>query len=173
MRVSIKFSSESTGENMKRESNIQPNHTLKMVKLTQVDDETATQFEATAPAASKQSFSDSESDSESDFEDDLDLENETIYDRIVALKDIIPPNQRSQLCAVVDTVKSAANTTLTRGGALLWGATSSLLLLGVPLSLAILAETQLQEMEKEMSLQKSAQEVLAPGSEGAFAEKTA
>lgn len=144
-----------------------------MVKLTQVDDETATQFEATAPAASKQTIYDSESDSESDFEDDLDLENETIYDRIVALKDIIPPNQRTQLSSAVDSVKSLANATLTKGGAVLWGATSSLLLLGVPLSLAILAETQLQEMEKEMSLQKSAQEVLAPGSEGAFGEKAA
>lgn len=173
VRASIKFSSERVGEIINCERNTLPNHTFKMVKLTQVDDETATHFEATAPDASKQSFSDSESDSESDFEDDLDLENETIYDRIVALKDIIPPTQRNQLSSAVDTVKSVANTTLTRGGAFLWGATSSLLLLGVPLSLAILAETQLQEMEKEMSLQKSAQEVMAPGSESAFGEKTA
>ena len=145
-----------------------------MVKLTQVDDETATKFEATVPAATKETYSDSEVDSESDYEDDLDLENETIYDRIVALKDIIPPTQRNQICSTIEGGKSLVHTALNKGGALLWGVTSSLLLLGVPLSLAILAETQLQEMEKEMSLQKSAQEVLAPGSETAFGnEKTA
>lgn len=140
-----------------------------MVKLTQVDDETATQFEKTAPA---NSYSDS-SASESDFEDDFDIENETFYDRIVALKDVVPPQQRTQIFQGVESVKSLASYALGRGGSLLWGVTSSILLLGVPLSLAILSETQLQEMEKEMSLQKSAQEVLAPGSEGAFgAEKS-
>lgn len=142
-----------------------------MVKLTQVDDETATTFEKTAPAV--QSFDDSDSGSDSEFEDDFDFESETLYDRLVALKDIIPPSQRTQVVNAVETVQSYANCALSRGGSLLWGLTSSALLLGVPLSLAILAETQLQEMEKEMSLQKSAQEVLAPGSESAFGEKSA
>lgn len=142
-----------------------------MVKLTQVDDETANNFEKTAPAA--QNFDDSASDSESDFEDDFDFESETIYDRIVALKDIIPPSQRNKIVSTVESVQSLASYALAKSGSLLWGVTASALLLGVPLSLAILAETQLQEMEKEMNLQKSAQEVLAPGSEGAFAEKSA
>ncbi|SGZ46340.1 CIC11C00000000910 [Sungouiella intermedia] len=141
-----------------------------MVKLTQVDDETATQFEKTA---APEAFNKSDFESDSEFEDDFDIENETIYDRIVALKDIVPPNQRSQIYDTVSTVKSYTTCALNKGGALLWGVTSSVLLLGVPLALAILAETQLQEMEKEMSLQHSAQEVLAPGSEGAYAEKTA
>ncbi|GEQ72161.1 hypothetical protein JCM33374_g5847 [Metschnikowia sp. JCM 33374] len=145
-----------------------------MVKLTQVDDETATKFETTAPAAGAQTYSDSESDSESDYEDDFDIENETLYDRIVALKDVVPPTQRTQIVNAVESAKSIASSAFSKGGSLLWGVTSSILLLGVPLSLAILSETQLQEMEKELTLQKSAQEVLAPGSEGAFnGEKTA
>lgn len=141
-----------------------------MVKLTQVDDETATQFEKSAPAAA-QFEADSASDSESDYDDDFDVETETIYDRIVALKDIIPPNQRSQIVNTAESVQLLVSSAASKGGALLWAVTSSILLLGVPLSLAILSETQLQEMEKEMSLQKSAQEVLAPGSEGAFGEE--
>lgn len=140
-----------------------------MVKLTQVDDETATQFEKTAPPAA---HTESDSESDSEFEDDFDIESETIYDRIVALKDIVPPDQRTQIADSVSSIKTYASSALNKGGALLWGVTSSVLLLGVPLALAILAETQLQEMEKEMSLQKSAQDVLAPGSEGALAEKT-
>lgn len=139
-----------------------------MVKLTQVDDETATQFQK-APA---QTFSDSGSDSESDYDDDFDIEAETFYDRIVALKDIIPPNQRNQLSDSVTKLSNVTSTVLNRGGALLWGVTSLVLLLGVPLALAILAETQLQEMEKEMSLQKSAQEVLTPGVDGAYDKQT-
>lgn len=141
-----------------------------MVKLTQVDDETATQFEKKAPATT-QFDSESESDSESDFEDEFDVENETFYDRVVALKDIIPPGQRNQIVSTAESVQSLVSSAFAKGGSLLWAVTSSVLLLGVPLSLAILAETQLQEMEKEMSLQKSAQEVLAPGSEGAFGEE--
>ncbi|RKP29024.1 mitochondrial import translocase, subunit Tom22 [Metschnikowia bicuspidata] len=142
-----------------------------MVKLTRVDDETATSFEKTVPKA--QTFDESESDSDSDFDDDFDLEAETFFERIVALKDILPPSQKTQIFKAVDTVQNCVSFALAKGGALLWGVTASALLLGVPLSLAILAETQLQEMEKEMSLQKSAQEVLAPGSESAFSEKSA
>lgn len=150
-----------------------------MVKLTQIDDESKTAFEQpesvevpkTEPVEVASESDDSES--ESDVEDDFDFESETVFDRIVALKDIIAPERRESLVSVVDTVKSYANCALNKSGIFLWTLTSSALLLGVPLSLAILAETQIQEMEKEMSLQQSAQEVLAPGSEGAFAEKEA
>lgn len=141
-----------------------------MVKLTQVDDETATTFEKTVEEqqAKNEVYSEeSESESESDFEDD-DIENETLYDRVVALRDIIPPQQRIQIASVAETTKQFLVTGINKSGSLLWTLTSSALLLGVPLSLAILAETQLQEMEKEMQLQQSAQDVLAPGSEGAF-----
>ncbi|RLV89985.1 Mitochondrial import receptor subunit tom22 [Spathaspora sp. JA1] len=143
-----------------------------MVKLTQIDDETQAQFEQQKPATSSiiDSEEESESESEDDF-DDYDFENETIYDRIVALKDIIAPEQREVLVSFSETIKSTVTSTLNNGGKLLWALTSSALLLGVPLALAILSETQLQEMEKDLSLQQSAQDVLAPGSEAAFTEK--
>ncbi|CAK7905836.1 mitochondrial import receptor subunit Tom22p [[Candida] anglica] len=145
-----------------------------MVKLTQIDDETANTFEqpsqATQEKKQEEIYSESdESDSDSEIDDDdFDYENETLYDRVVALKDIIPPQQRTQIASVVDTAKSLLSIGANKSGNLLWTLTSSALLLGVPLSLAILAETQLQEMEKEMQLQQSAQDVLAPGSENAF-----
>lgn len=144
-----------------------------MVKLTQIDDESATRFDqgpsATHAAKETETFSDSEaSDSESDIDDDFDIENETLLDRIVALKDVIPPQQRTQIVSAGETFKNILYSGMNKSGNILWTLTSSALLLGVPLSLAILAETQLQEMEKEMSLQQSAQDVLAPGSEEAF-----
>ncbi|CAH2350696.1 mitochondrial import receptor subunit Tom22p [[Candida] railenensis] len=141
-----------------------------MVKLTQIDDETATTFEQTAqPQEKTENYSEeSESESDSDFDDEFDIENETLLDRVVALKDIIPPSQRTQIVSVAETAKALITSGINKSGNLLWTLTSSALLLGVPLSLAILAETQLQEMEKEMQLQQSAQDVLAPGSENAF-----
>ncbi|CAG85226.1 DEHA2B06182p [Debaryomyces hansenii CBS767] len=143
-----------------------------MVKLTQIDDESATRFDqgpAATHAAKEETFSDSEaSDSDSDIDDDFDFENETLLDRIVALKDVIPPQHRTQIVSAGETIKDTLYSGFSKSGNLLWTLTSSALLLGVPLSLAILAETQLQEMEKEMSLQQSAQDVLAPGSEEAF-----
>ncbi|KAL7663914.1 Mitochondrial import receptor subunit TOM22 [[Candida] zeylanoides] len=144
-----------------------------MVKLSQIDDETATTFEQSArapPQGKAEDYSDSESEPESDYDDEFDIENETLYDRVVALRDIIPPKQRTQLASAAAAAKSLAVSGLNKSGFVLWTLTSSALLLGVPLSLAILAETQLQEMEKEMQLQSSAQEVLAPGSETAFQE---
>ncbi|KAG7191784.1 mitochondrial import receptor protein [Scheffersomyces spartinae] len=108
-----------------------------------------------------ETFSDSESESESDFEDDFDIENESIYDRIVALKDIIPPQHRSTIVSTTESVYGMIGSTLRNSGNALWVVSSSLLLLGVPLSLAILSETQLQEMEREMKLQQAAQDLSA------------
>lgn len=39
---------------------------------------------------------DDEAESDSDFEDEFD-ENETLFDRIVALKDIVPPGKRQTI----------------------------------------------------------------------------
>ncbi|RCK65568.1 Factor arrest protein 11 [Candida viswanathii] len=81
-------------------------------------------------------------------DDDFDFENETVLDRLRAIA--------SLTSSVSELVRAGVN----NGG--------KFLLLGVPLALAILSETQLQEMERGMALEKSAQDVLAPGSEAAF-----
>ncbi|KAI5949409.1 TOM22 [Candida jiufengensis] len=147
-----------------------------MVKLTQIDDETQTVYPDGTTTINKvevNEYDESDSEFSDDDEDDFDLANETIYDRIVALKDIISPQQRDAISKIASTVSTYSSYIASNSGKLLWGLTSSSLLLGVPLALAILSETQLQEMEKDMSLQKSAQDVLAPGSEDAFGEKKA
>ncbi|EMG45693.1 tom22 Mitochondrial import receptor subunit tom22 [Candida maltosa Xu316] len=143
-----------------------------MVKLTQIDDETHQQFDE-QPVAKNHIIEDSEQEeSDSDIDeddDDFDFENETLLDRLVALKDIVPPEQREAIAGLSTSITDLVRSGFSNGGKLLWGLTSGSLLLGVPLALAILSETQLQEMERGMSLEKSAQDVLAPGSEAAFA----
>jgi import receptor subunit TOM22 len=142
-----------------------------MVKLTQIDDETQQQFEQQHAAKDHiiEESEDEGSDSDSDVDDDdFDFENETVLDRLVALKDIVPPEQREAIASLTSSVSELVRAGVNNGGKLLWGLTSTSLLLGVPLALAILSETQLQEMERGMALEKSAQDVLAPGSEAAF-----
>ncbi|KAH3901378.1 Tom22p SCDLUD_002870 [Saccharomycodes ludwigii] len=97
-------------------------------------------------------------DEDSDY-DDFD-ENETLFERIVALKDIVPPKQRNAVCNAFSTTVNIAKSIFSKGGSLTWTIATSALLLGVPLSLTILAEQQLIEMEKTFDLQSNANDLL-------------
>ncbi|CAG61600.1 uncharacterized protein GVI51_K09427 [Nakaseomyces glabratus] len=138
-----------------------------MVELTEIKEDTV-QDPPVTPAglgdvAVKGARVEDEED-DSDFEDDFD-ENETLLDRVKALKDIIPPQHKNRICAVFSTSCSIIKSAFTRGSGLAWTLTTSALLLGVPLSLSILAEQQLIEMEKTFDLQKDANDILAQGDE--------
>lgn len=115
-------------------------------------------------------YSDTQSEvSDDDYEDDdYDLENETLLERLAAFKDIVPPQYRSQIAQVTSSAYSTISSSISFGGKALWILTTSSLLLGVPLSLSILSEQQLVEMEKEMKLTQSSNEVFAPGAEQGF-----
>lgn len=104
-------------------------------------------------------------DASSDEEelDDFDI-NESLSERIVALKDVVPPNYRNIIASTFSDAYSLAQSTVKFGGKSLWVLTSSAMLLGVPLSLCTLAEQQLVEMEKGMQLGET-NDVLAPGAE--------
>lgn len=136
-----------------------------MVKLTQIEDEQEAAFQeqqaqtsANAPVVDE----DFETESESDSDDDDFDEDETIYERIVALKDIVPPKQRSQIFGFASGVYNTLYSGVSKAGNFTWILTTSALLLGVPLSLSILAEQQLMELEKEFKLQQGANDILAP-----------
>lgn len=116
-------------------------------------------------------YEDEEEEEEDDDEDDEfeeDVSNETFMERIIALKGVIPPSYRYGLTNVSSTLYSAASTTLKYSGSAIWILTTSSLLLGVPLTLSVISEQQLIEMEKEMKLTQSTNELLAPGAESGF-----
>lgn len=106
--------------------------------------------------------SEDEDEEYSSDEDDL-YDDETLYDRLVALKDIIPPQRRKNISSFYNGTASLFRSIFSKGGNLLWAVTTSALLLGVPLSLSILAEQQLIEMEKSFDLQKDANDILVAG----------
>jgi len=95
-----------------------------------------------------------ESESDEELDDDLyDIYNETLLDRINAIKYILAPETRESIFKKVETVKSATSTLFNKSGNFLWGLSTTALLFGVPLALTILAEQQLIELEKQFTLQ--------------------
>ena len=99
-----------------------------------------------------------DSEISTDDEDEI-ADEETLTDRIIALRDIIPPTTRSYIYNKVDTTASWIKSGLVFSGKGLWVLSTSALLLGVPWALAFAEEQQMVEMEKEMKMRESGQEV--------------
>ncbi|SCU96093.1 LANO_0E12442g1_1 [Lachancea nothofagi CBS 11611] len=138
-----------------------------MVELTEVREDNTKVFEKEAdfPAGSSnrdESVPEQDSSDEYSSDDEYD-EEETFMERLSALKDIIPPRQRQTINKVFDTTVSVVRGAFSKSGNIAWAVTTSALLLGVPLSLSILAEQQLIEMEKSFDLQKDANDILVQG----------
>jgi import receptor subunit TOM22 len=99
------------------------------------------------------------SESEISVESDYDLEGETLYERLSALKDIVPPSARLQVTNTVSTVTSFAKSSIAFSGKALWILSTSAFLLGVPWALAYAEEEQYIQMEREQGMIKGANEV--------------
>ncbi|KAK6350161.1 hypothetical protein TWF696_006405 [Orbilia brochopaga] len=112
--------------------------------------------------------SDDDSDAASDTSS-TDLDSETLYDRLLALKDIIPPGRRAQLSRSFNGTYSFVSSGLLLGGKTLWVLSTSALMLGVPYVLAWQEEQQLLEMEKEMQMQQNLNELITPGAKSSLA----
>ncbi|PRT54313.1 Mitochondrial import receptor subunit tom22 [Wickerhamiella sorbophila] len=131
-----------------------------MVKVELVEED------VNVPVQEPQVFDDNASnvsDDVYDDEDEFDI-NETLAERVAALKDVIPPQLRAKLLSTFTSLSDLVQSSVNFGGKSLWVITSSTLLLGVPLSLCILSEQQLMEMEKGMQL-GDPNSVLAPEAE--------
>lgn len=86
-------------------------------------------------------------------------EDESLYDRLVALKDVVPPLQRRRLASTWTSSSEWARW----GGFVayrgLWVLSASLLMLGIPFALASTEDQQIAMEEKQMNMQASANEV--------------
>ncbi|KAJ4993331.1 Mitochondrial import receptor subunit tom22 [Stagonosporopsis vannaccii] len=135
-----------------------------MVKLEEVMDEEFVR-EQEGPHDEDEWDTDSESDleSESSF-----VADETLYERISALKDIIPASTRRSLASKYESVTSWTKSGLLFGGKTLWVISTSALLLGVPWALAYSEEQMIVEQERaELMNQRAQNEFMAPGANDA------
>lgn len=113
-------------------------------------------------------FSQSDVSDESDVsERGLALKEETVWERIAALKDIIPPSTRRSISSSFSTTTSYAFTGSLLLGKLGWVVTTSALLVGLPFALAVEDESRIVAQEKEMMSQgQGPQHMMAPAAPG-------
>lgn len=122
------------------------------IQAQEAEEELEAELEAVVEAVEKElqsEFEEAESDSDYDEEDDFDP-NETIMERIAALKEILSPFQRELILNSISVSSSSVKSLTGKFTSGLWYLTTTGLLLGVPLAIAIFGETQLMELEKEL-----------------------
>ena len=83
--------------------------------------------------------------------------DETLYERITALKDMIPASTRRSLSSKYESVSSWTKSGLLFGGKTLWVVSTSALLLGVPWALAYSEEQMIVEQERAELMNQRAQ----------------
>lgn len=85
--------------------------------------------------------------------------SETLTERILALRDIVPPAARRRISAGLEMASSYVTSGLWLGGKAMWVLSTSVLLVGVPFALAVGEEQHLAEMEKEQRIRELGNEV--------------
>ncbi|KDQ20815.1 hypothetical protein BOTBODRAFT_124660 [Botryobasidium botryosum FD-172 SS1] len=140
-----------------------------MVKVEEVTDARdkhpyAASSNASSFSASTDSLaSDASSNVGDDFDDDV--QEETFLDRVSALVDIVPPSTRASISSKVSRTVSAVTTTGKVVGNIVWIFTTSALLVGLPLALALEDEAKIVQQEKEIrAQQQGAEQMLSPSS---------
>ncbi|KAJ5219462.1 Mitochondrial outer membrane translocase complex subunit Tom22 [Penicillium cinerascens] len=98
-------------------------------------------------------------ESEISNESDDEVEEESIYDRLSALKDIVPPSARRTVTSSVSTLTNFSKASLSFSGKALWIISTSAFLIGVPWALAYAEEEQYIQMEREQGMIKGANEL--------------
>ena len=99
------------------------------------------------------------SDTSSESDQDEDVGNETFFDRIVALKDIIPAHRRHQISRVLSKSYQYGTMATFIGGKAAYVIITSILMIGIPYALSLDEDKVLAEQERQMQLQQGMSEV--------------
>jgi import receptor subunit TOM22 len=102
-------------------------------------------------------------DSEISTDSQFDPSEESLADRLHALRDIVPPTARGWLLHKYECTTSAVKTALSFAGRAAWTVSVSALLVGVPFSLAYGEDQQYAAMEQEQHMRELGGEVLGGG----------
>jgi mitochondrial import receptor subunit TOM22 len=104
-------------------------------------------------------------------ESDFDAEAETIWDRLYALRDIIPATTRGWISHRVGLSANFTRTALWFGARAFYVVSTSALLIGVPFALAYAEDQNLAAMEQEYRMREMGGELLTAGSGENTAER--
>ncbi|CAE6529454.1 unnamed protein product [Rhizoctonia solani] len=133
-----------------------------MVKVEEIRDK---DYRSGSPYGSSEysSSSDSVASTSSSLSTASAPEHETLGERLAALVDIVPPTTRQSIRSKVSNAASIAKRVGKIGGNIIWVVTTSALLVGLPLALALEDEAKIVQQEKEMlAQQQGAQGMLSP-----------
>ncbi|KAJ2697949.1 mitochondrial import receptor subunit Tom22 [Coemansia sp. IMI 203386] len=139
-----------------------------MVKFVEIEEEEiyddndsqyTTDSEDEASGAQKEDDSDAEDsasdldtdDEENEYDDDDDYLEESLLERLSALKDIIPAEQRSAITGTISSIGSWGKFGMSLAGKLGWIFTTSALLVVFPLAIESDREKMMQQWEAEQS----------------------
>ncbi|KAF4469400.1 mitochondrial import receptor subunit tom-22 [Fusarium albosuccineum] len=141
-----------------------------MVTLTEVEDE---HFQNPQAGPDAEDDDDDYTDTESEIsnESEYDPTEETLAERLYALRDIVPPTTRSWISGKASTITGAAWSVLSFSGKGAWVITTSALFFGVPFALSFAEDQQLTAMEQEYNMRQTGGELLTAGSEQNTADK--
>ncbi|KAK0646205.1 mitochondrial import receptor subunit Tom22-domain-containing protein [Cercophora newfieldiana] len=112
-------------------------------------------------------------DSEISTESNYDPTEETLADRLYALRDIVPPTTRGWIWDKVESTTSMVKSTLFFAGRATWAISVSALLVGVPFALAYGEDQNMMAMEQEERMRQMGGELLTAGGGVGGEESTA
>ncbi|KAI1751480.1 mitochondrial outer membrane translocase complex, subunit Tom22 [Xylaria castorea] len=141
-----------------------------MVQLQEIVDE---HFQESQAGPDEDDGDYTDTDSEISDESEYDPRDESLGERLFALRDIVPPQTRGYITNTISTAGNAVKSALSFGGKSLWVISSSALLLGIPWALAWAEEQQVLEMEKEMKMREMGGDLLTAGTGGQEGSSTA
>ncbi|THH09268.1 hypothetical protein EW146_g8728 [Bondarzewia mesenterica] len=133
-----------------------------MVKV-EIVEEKDQHFAGNSPYASSSSSRTSSSVSLSSV--DSDVPDESLYDRISALVDIVPPTTRHSIASKISSTASFIKSGGKLAGNIIWIVTTSAIFVALPLAMSLEDEARIVAQEKEMlAQQQGAQQMLSTGS---------
>ena len=132
-----------------------------MVEFEEIKDEHYEQDDGFVDEDSDGEFSDASSEAD---EDDNNVENETIFERIAALKDIIPADRRDSVARILKNAYSFGSMATFIGGKAAYIIITSVLMLGIPYAISGDEDRMIAEQERQMQLQQGMSEVRASNS---------
>lgn len=139
-----------------------------MVTLTEVEDE---HFQGTQAGPDVDDDDYSDTDSEISNESEYDPSDETLAERLYALRDIVPPTTRGWISSRVSEISSTAWSVLSFSGKGAWVITTSALFFGVPFALSFAEDQQLTAMEQEYNMRQTGSELLTAGGDPNTADR--
>jgi len=131
-----------------------------MVEFEEIRDEHyASTVEPEENEGSDGDWSDDDS-SDEDADDETSIATETFFDRIAALKDIIPPRQRDTIARTISKAYSYGTVATFIGGKVAYVLITSILMLGIPYALTLEEDRMIAEQERQYQMSQEMSGVL-------------